>query len=168
MCHASAADSAILTEIQIAVVTTFALIPLLLLQSMGGTEPTSQGSSQDAKFNWSLQPRRVRLVAASAFCGTLLLAAGPVAADFQGTVYRTGGAGVNVRDCPHVSCASTGVLSEGRVVDVSCQAKGDNVHGNVAWDFAQLSIYSGGYVSDYYLRTPYPDSHPFAPHQPSC
>ena len=79
-----------------------------------------------------------------------------------GTVYDTGGIGLNVRKAPSSTSTIVTHLAEGKSVGIACQITGDSVGGNSVWNF--LEAY-GGYVSDRYVWTGYPD---FIPGVPKC
>jgi hypothetical protein len=88
--------------------------------------------------------------------GTVVGTAG-VASAATATVGNTDGDGLNVRSSPTSASASLGVVFDGRVVSISCQAQGQsitNTRGFTSdlWDFVPSL---GGYLADAYMATGY-------------
>ena len=69
--------------------------------------------------------------------------------------YRIVGTGqygsLNVRSGPGRAFASLRRLREGDTVNLACQTMGSNVRGSTVWD----RLRDGGYVSDFYVNTPF-------------
>jgi peptidase C39-like protein len=100
-------------------------------------------------------PARIVLVLVMV-AGTLVGAAG-IAAAATATVGNTDGDGLNVRSAPTSASASLGTVWDGRVVSISCQARGQsitNTRGFTSdlWDFVPAL---GGYLADAYMATGY-------------
>ena len=68
-----------------------------------------------------------------------------------GTVFGTGGLGLNVRAAASTTAAVTDWLAEGTTVRIQCQTEGTPVSGTSVWN----RIAGGGYVSDAFLYTGY-------------
>lgn len=79
---------------------------------------------------------------------------------FQGTVFRTGTDGLNIRSAPNTAAGIVGGLADGDVVTIACQTSGEVVEGNEVWDYV-----GNGYVSDAFVRTGYEG---FAPNVTRC
>ena len=99
----------------------------------------------------------VRLVVVSAVAAGAIVGTAGVASAAPGTVGNTDGDGLNVRSAPTSSSASLGLVWDGRVVDISCQAQGQsvtNTNGFTSdlWDFVPAL---GGYLADAYMATGY-------------
>lgn len=80
----------------------------------------------------------------------------------SGTVFATGGAGLNVRQSPSTTSAVVGWVAEGASVSIECQTRGDRVNLNDVWNYLPAH---GGYVADSYMYTGY-DS--WIPGVPRC
>ena len=78
----------------------------------------------------------------------------PVAVSYgvqaQGTVFGTGGDGLNVRAEPSLQSEIVGHLADGAKVAIGCQQAGDPVNGNPVWDFV---VGKGGFIADRYVWT---------------
>lgn len=88
--------------------------------------------------------------------GTVVGAAG-VASAATATVGNTDGDGLNVRRAPTTTSGSLGLVWDGRVVDISCQARGQSVTNTRGftsdlWDYVPAL---GGYLADAYMATGY-------------
>jgi hypothetical protein len=68
----------------------------------------------------------------------------------SGTVFGTGGDGLNVRAEPSLHGEIVGHLADGAKVAIGCQRSGDAVNGNPVWDFV---IGEGGFIADRYVWT---------------
>lgn len=98
-------------------------------------------------------PARLALVLAMV-AGTVVGTAG-IASAATGTVGNTDGDGLTVRSAPTSASAGLGLVWDGRVVDISCQAQGQsitNTNGFTSdlWDFVPAL---GGYLADAYMAT---------------
>jgi hypothetical protein len=78
----------------------------------------------------------------------------PVAASYglqaPGTVFGTGGDGLNVRAEPGLQSEIVGHLTDGAKVSIGCQQAGDPVNGNPVWDFV---VGEDGFIADRYVWT---------------
>jgi hypothetical protein len=100
-------------------------------------------------------PAKLLLVLAMV-AGTVVGTAG-IASAATGTVGNTDGDGLTVRSAPTSASGSLGLVWDGRVVDISCQAQGQsitNTNGFTSdlWDFVPAL---GGYLADAYMATGY-------------
>ncbi|MCT2584988.1 C39 family peptidase [Actinophytocola gossypii] len=100
-------------------------------------------------------PARLVLVLA-VVAGTLVGTTG-VASAATATVGNTDGDGLNIRSGPTTASGSLGLVWDGRVVDISCQAQGQavtNTNGFTSdlWDYVPAL---GGYLADAYMATGY-------------
>jgi hypothetical protein len=100
-------------------------------------------------------PAKLLLVLAMV-TGTVVGTAG-VATAATGTVGNTDGDGLNIRSAPTSASASLGLVWDGRVVDISCQAQGQSVTNTRGftsdlWDYVPAL---GGYLADAYMATGY-------------
>jgi hypothetical protein len=68
-------------------------------------------------------------------------------------VVRTGGAGLNIRDCPRTTCARVGRVAEGGSFAATCSVPGSAVHGDKTWLKGAASG-RAGYVAKYYIAGP--------------
>lgn len=71
------------------------------------------------------------------------------AADYR--VSGTGDAGLNVRACPAVRCATIGRIEEGATFRVTCGRRGASVKGEVTWLRGTVAG-RDGFASAHYLR----------------
>jgi Putative amidase domain len=71
-------------------------------------------------------------------------------------VYNTAGEGLWLHpDTPSLTSSLSDLMPDGTEFDVSCWANGDNVNGDVVWDYGtNASTGNTGYAADYYLDTP--------------
>lgn len=86
--------------------------------------------------------------------GALVGTAGSAAAA-TATVGNTDGDGLTIRSAPSRASAGIGLVWDGRVVDISCQAKGQSVTNTRGftsdlWDYVPAL---GGYLADAYMAT---------------
>jgi hypothetical protein len=80
-----------------------------------------------------------------------------VAAAATATVGNTDGDGLTVRSAPTTAGAALGLVWDGRVIDISCQAQGQSVTNTKGftsdlWDFVPEL---GGYLADAFMATGY-------------
>jgi hypothetical protein len=68
-------------------------------------------------------------------------------------VVRTGGTGLNIRDCPKVTCARVGWVAEGGSFAATCAVPGSVVHGDKTW-LKGAADDRDGYVARYYIAGP--------------
>ncbi len=100
-------------------------------------------------------PAKLFLVLAMV-AGTVVGTAG-VASAATATVGNTDGDGLNIRTAPTSASGSLGLVWDGRVVDISCQAQGQSVTNTRGftsdlWDYVPAL---GGYLADAYMATGY-------------
>ncbi|EHR60299.1 C39 family peptidase [Saccharomonospora cyanea] len=97
----------------------------------------------------------VRLLLVFAVLAATLVGTGGLASAATATVGNTDGDGLNVRSGPTTASSVVGLVWDGTVVDISCQAQGDavtNTYGFTSdlWDYVPSL---GGYVADAYMAT---------------
>lgn len=80
----------------------------------------------------------------------------------QGTVFGTGGVGLNVRATPSANATIVGHVGEGAKVAIGCQQSGTSVNGNPVWDYVPSK---GGFVADRYVWTGHAS---WIPGMPKC
>ena len=107
-------------------------------------------------------PRRVRrlpakIVLVLAMAIATLAGTAGVAAAATATVGNTDGDGLTVRSAPTTAGAALGLVWDGQVVNISCQAQGQSVTNTKGftsdlWDFVPSL---GGYLADAYMATGY-------------
>ena len=98
-----------------------------------------------------------KLVLVLAMTAATVVGTAGVASAAAGTVGDTDGDGLNVRSGPTSAGPSLGLVWDGRVVDISCQAQGQpvtNTRGFTSdlWDYVPAL---GGYLADAYMATGY-------------
>lgn len=68
-------------------------------------------------------------------------------------VVRTGGTGLNIRDCQRTTCARVGWVAEGGSFAATCAVQGTAVHGDKTWLKGTANGHAG-YVARYYIAGP--------------
>ena len=103
---------------------------------------------------------RIRRLAAipvvvAAMVAGVLISATPAQADVPATVGNTDGDGLRVRQAPFLSSAQVGSVQTGDVIQIACQAFGDEVTNSYGFtsDLWDYSTALGGYVADAYMAT---------------
>ncbi|TLW91134.1 hypothetical protein FFT09_17860 [Saccharomonospora piscinae] len=111
------------------------------------------------------RPWPVRVLLTIAVVVATLVGPTGVASAVTATVGNTDGDGLNVRSGPTTSSAAVGLVWDGRVVDISCQARGETVTNTYGfssdlWDYVPEL---GGYLADAYMATGHDDRIPGVP-----